>query len=75
MDKFEGTSEEELDQSMDKYVSEIINAKVNIDQDEGVITLPQVFEAYKNDFGGTEEAMITFIFKYLECDIDLETVT
>lgn len=40
MDKFEGNSEEELNQSMDKYVSEIINAKVNIDQDEGTVTLP-----------------------------------
>ena len=40
MDEFDGTSEEDLDQSMDKYVSEIINAKVNIDLDEGTITLP-----------------------------------
>ena len=31
MDEFDGSSEEDLDQAMDKYVSEIINAKVSID--------------------------------------------
>ena len=38
------------------------------------MTVPQVFETYKSDFGGSDESIISFIFKYLESDIDLETV-
>ena len=74
MDEFDGASEEELDQAMDKYVSEIINAKVTIEQDEGTMTLPQVFQTYKSDFGNTTENIIDFIFKYFDSDIDMDTV-
>ena len=74
MDEFDGASKEELDQAMDKYFSEIINAKVTIDQDEGTVTLPQVFQTYKNDFGSSIENIISFIFKLFDSDIDMDTV-
>jgi hypothetical protein len=32
---------------MSSFVTEILNAKVNIDQEQGEITLPSVLEAYK----------------------------
>jgi hypothetical protein len=55
-------------------VSEIVNAKVTIDTDQGSITLPQVMDEYRADFGGGDHKILEFIFHYLEEDYDLETI-
>lgn len=55
MDSFDGSSEDKLDKDLDEFVSLLVNHKVNIDLDQGEITLPKIVEAYFNDFGGTEE--------------------
>jgi len=47
-------------------VSETINAKVVIDVAQGEITVPKIFQTYRNDFGGSDESILKFVFKYLE---------
>ena len=74
------TSEDSLNDSLDQFVSEILNAKVNIDTIQGEITLPKVLNTYKYDFcNGADEGMLRFVFKYFSCsgsgvDVDEETV-
>ena len=74
IDPLDGGSTEELDEELDKFVSEIVNAKVTIDTDQGSITLPQVMDEYRADFGGSDDKILEFIFHYLEEDYDLETI-
>ena len=74
IDPIKGSSSDVLDESLDKYVSEIVNAKVTIDIDEGSITLPQVMEQYRADFGGTDEKVLEFVFEYLEEEYDRESI-
>lgn len=75
-DSFE--SEEDLNERLDSFVSEILNAKVNVDTIQSEITLPKLLSTYKYDFcNGTDEGLLRFIFKYYNCsgsDIDDETV-
>lgn len=51
---------------MDAAVSEAINAKVVIDVSQGEITLPNLLQTYRCDFGKSDEEILNFIFKYLE---------
>lgn len=74
IDSFDGSSSESLEQGMSSFVTEILNAKVNIDQEQGEITLPSVLEAYKADFGGTDEAVLEFVFRYLEEEYDQDNI-
>jgi hypothetical protein len=74
IDSFDGSSSESLESGMSSFVTEILNAKVNIDQEQGEITLPSVLEAYKADFGGTDEAVLEFVFRYLEEEYDQENI-
>ena len=74
IDPIDGTSADALEESLDKFISEIVNAKVAIDTDEGSITLPQIMEEYRADFGGTDEKILEFIFRYLEEEYDLDTI-
>lgn len=62
----EGDDEEQLSESLDSFVGEIINAKVTITLMHGEIAVPKLIETYKDDFGGTDEAVIEFIYKYLD---------
>ena len=55
-------------------MTEIINAKVNIDLEEG-ITLPAVLSTYRQDFGGTDDEILLFVFRYLEEDFDYDVVS
>ena len=32
---------------------------------QGEITLPKLFQTYRNDFGGTDESILRFVYKYL----------
>jgi len=74
MDEFDGSTEETLEEGLEKYVSEIVNAKVEIDTDEGQIKLPQVLETYRADFGGTDQAILQFVFRYLETEYEIEAI-
>lgn len=46
-----GTGKDELDESLDTFVGEIINAKVQINQMDREIKVPKIFENYQTDFG------------------------
>jgi len=72
IDGFSGSSEEALDEGLEQYVSEMVNAKVNIDMDQGEISLPKVLEDYKPDFGGSDRLVLQFVFRYLEEDYDTD---
>jgi len=72
-------SDEDLNDRLDQFVAEILNAKVNIDTIQGEITLPKVLNLYKYDFcNGSDEGILRFVFKYYnfqqEADIDEETL-
>ena len=70
----DGSSSDKLDDCLDQFVSEILNAKVVIDMDQGEITLPVVLEEYKADFGTTEDKILEFVFHYLEEEYDDEEI-
>lgn len=59
-------------------MTEILNAKVNVDPIQGEISLPKLLNTYKYDFcNGADEGLLRFVFKYFNCsglDIDDETV-
>ena len=66
-------SEEDLNERLDKFVAEILNAKVNVDTVQGEITLPKLLQTYKNDFcNGTDEGLLRFVFKYYSCGSEAE---
>jgi hypothetical protein len=72
-------SEDDLNERLDQFVAEILNAKVNIDTIQGEITLPKVLSVYKYDFcNGSDEGILRFVFKYYNCsqqtDSDDETI-
>lgn len=67
-------SEDDLTEKLDQFVSEIINAKVNVDTIQGEMTLPKVLNVYRTDFGNTDENILRFVFKYYQQgEIDEET--
>lgn len=74
IDAIDGTDEEGLNNSLKDYVTEVLNAKVIIE--DGEIVLPAVMEKYRSDFGdGSDIDLLNFVFEYLtEGDIDQETV-
>ena len=74
IDSFDGESEEKLEEGLETFVSEIIEAKVSIDEEEGEIIFPKVLETYKSDFGGTDEGILQFVFKYLEEEHDYDSI-
>mmetsp|Transcript_16338 Transcript_16338/g.25251 ORF Transcript_16338/g.25251 Transcript_16338/m.25251 type:complete len:197 (+) Transcript_16338:1975-2565(+) len=76
IDPFDGDSEEKLDECLEQFVTEIINAKVVLSMEEGKLTIPQVFKAYRTDFGGSVDGVLQFIFRYLEEEeVDFDQVS
>lgn len=72
MQAISGNDKAELDDSIDKYVAEIINAKVQINLMDGTIQFPKMIETYKYDFGTDKQTVIEFIYRYLDNpDIDM----
>lgn len=61
-----GEDQEELYESLNTFVNEIINAKVTINVVHGEFAVPRLMETYKDDFGGTDENLLEFIYKYYE---------
>ena len=42
---------------------------------QGEVALPKMMHTYKDDFGGSDEAILRFVFRYFQgADIDEETV-
>ena len=67
IDPIDGSSEEILESSLDNYVSEYLNAKVEIDLEANEIVLPQIMSSYRYDFGGgTDSDLVGFVFPFLE---------
>lgn len=61
-----GDDQEQLYESLNNFVGEIINAKVTINVVHGEFAVPKLMETYKDDFGGTDENLLEFIYKYLD---------
>ena len=55
-----------MDQNFDPFLTEFLNTKVEFDPINGEITLPNIFETYYYDFGGTDEDIIKFIWNWFE---------
>jgi hypothetical protein len=61
-----GEDQDELNESMNNFVGEIINAKVAINVVHGEFVVPKLMETYKEDFGGTDTKVVEFIYEYLD---------
>ena len=70
------SSDEDLNERLDQFVSEILNAKVNFDTIQGEISLPKVLSQYKYDFcNGSDEGILRFVFRYYNCgDVEDEAI-
>ena len=64
-----------LDEKFDYFLTEYFNAKVEIDTMNEDISLPRVFETYRNDFGGTNDSVLKFIWGwYQNNQFDLDQI-
>ena len=61
-----GEDQEELYESLNNFVGEIINAKVTTNVVHGEFAVPKLMDTYRDDFGGTDENLLEFIYKYLD---------
>ena len=62
-----GEDQDELGKSLDDFVGEILNAKVNMtNQLNGSIAVPNLVMTYRSDFGKTDQSIIEFIYPYLD---------
>ena len=61
-----GEDQEELYESLNNFVGEIINAKVAISLVHSEFAVPKLMDTYRDDFGGTDETLLEFIYKYLD---------
>lgn len=52
----------------------MINAKASVDIDQSEICLPKVLQDYKTDFGGTDEQILQFAFRYFEEEYDFDEI-
>ncbi len=67
-------SGDNLNDDLDNFVKTYLNDKIVIDSINSEITMPKVMQTYMEDFGGNEEALIKFAWKYLDdTEIDEET--
>lgn len=60
--------EKSLNEKLNSFVQETINDKVSIDIVQKEILLPKVLFTYKDDFGGSDEQVLRFVFRYLKQD-------
>lgn len=67
-----GNGKSDLNESLDSFVSDIINAKVQINVMNREINMPKVFQVYASEFGKDNTGVLEFIYRYLtEPEIDL----
>lgn len=62
-----------MDEKLNFYLREYFNTKVELDTLNSEIIIPGIFETYYNDFGGTDEAILRFIWNWFdntECSIE-----
>ncbi len=73
IDAFQG--DEDLSEKLDQYVSSVLNDKISIDLMQGEMVLPKLCLTYREDFGGSDEAVLRFVFKYYKSDeVDEEQI-
>ncbi len=63
MQSFE--SPETLNDKLNQFVKDFLVSRVDVDTMNEEITLPSIFETYKDDFG-TEEDIIRFVWNYMD---------
>ena len=67
-----GEDGDQLNTSLNEFVGEILNAKVVINAMNDEFVVPNAVTAYRNDFGGTDQSIVEFIYRYLDNpDIDM----
>ena len=58
---------EHLNESLDSFVREIVNCKVQINEIYGEFAVPRAVNYYRHiDFGKSESDFVDFIYNYLE---------
>jgi len=57
---------ESLCKNFDPFLKEFLNTKVEFDPINNELTLPNIFETYFYDFGGTNEDLIKFIWNWFD---------
>lgn len=62
---FTGNSQAELSEALRKFTCDVIDTKANIDLIVGDLNFPKVLNKYKEDFGGSDETVIRFVYKHL----------
>ena len=66
---------EVIDKKLRDFVSEYLSGKVTIDAMNGEISLPKILETYREDFGGSDEKIVNFVWNFYENDeYDIEQV-
>lgn len=62
-----GDDKDDLNESIDNFVGEIINAKISFNVVHSELVVPKLMETYKQDFGeGTDLDLLNFIYKYID---------
>lgn len=65
---FNGSTSDQLNETLDNFCSDEVNSKVTIDLISEGFTLPAVMQQYRSDFGGTDRTLLEFIYNYLKDD-------
>ena len=65
-----------LDEKFDTFLAEYFKTKVEIDTLNGEITIPYQFEYYQEDFGGTIDFWLKYIWEWFNnCEFDVDEIT
>ena len=57
---------DKIDENYDPFLREFFNTKIEIDSLNKEIAIPNIFETYYYDFGGTNEDILKFIWNWYE---------
>ena len=66
IDSINGENQDQLNESLNNFVGEILNAKVIFNTIRDEIAVPNFILTYRNDFGKSDRSIIEFIYRYLE---------
>jgi len=64
--------DEKVDERLEEACTAYVSEKVNVDTMTNEITMPKILHTYATDFGGNEESIIRFAWKYLQEDMKVE---
>lgn len=71
IDSFTGNTDQELDEELENFTSNVIESSVNVNFDQNEITLPKILQVYSVDFESNESTILQFVFRYIEGDNDI----